>query len=61
MSIINRLKSLFKGENEEEETDINYDVSNTSDDVQVTSSQIENDWISCLVKILIPPCDYFSF
>ena len=43
MSIINRLKSLFKGENEEEETDINYDVSNTSDDVQVTSSQIENE------------------
>ena len=43
MSIINRLKSLFKGENEEEETDINYDVSNTSDDVQVTSSQIEKE------------------
>ena len=43
MSIINRLKSLFKGENEEEETDINYDISNTSDDVQVTSSQIENE------------------
>ena len=37
----NRLKSLFKGENEE--TDINNDVSNTSDDVQVTSSHIENE------------------
>ena len=41
MTIINRLKSLFKGDNEE--TDINNDVSNTSDDVQVTSSQIENE------------------
>ena len=41
MTIINRLKSLFKGENEE--TDINNDVSNTSDDVQVTSSHIENE------------------
>ncbi len=37
MSIINRLKTLFKGDNEE--TDINNDVSNTSDDVQVTSSK----------------------
>ena len=41
MSIINRLKSLFKGDNEG--TDINTDVSNTSDDVQVTSSQIEKE------------------
>ena len=41
MTIINRLKSLFKGDNEE--TDINNDVSNTSDDVQVTSSHIENE------------------
>ena len=41
MTIINRLKSLFKGENEEK--DINNDVSNTSDDVQVTSSQIETE------------------
>ncbi len=41
MSIINRLKSLFKGDNEE--SDINNDVSNTSDDVQVTSSQIKNE------------------
>ncbi|MBO6111185.1 MAG: 4Fe-4S dicluster domain-containing protein, partial [Methanobrevibacter sp.] len=37
MSIINRLKTLFKGDNEE--TDINNDVSNTSDDVQVASSK----------------------
>ena len=41
MSIINRLKTLFKGDNEE--IDINADVSNTSDDVQVTSSQIEKE------------------
>ena len=41
MSIINRLKSLFKGDNEE--SDINTDVSNTSDDVQVTSSITENE------------------
>ena len=41
MSIVNRLKSLFKGDNEE--SDINNDVSNTSDDVQVTSSQIKNE------------------
>jgi heterodisulfide reductase subunit C len=38
MSIINRLKHLFKGENDNEEEDINTDVSNTSDDVEVTSS-----------------------
>ncbi len=37
MSIINRLKTLFKGDNEE--SDINSDVSNTSDDVKVTSSK----------------------
>ena len=37
MSIINRLKSLFKGENEEK--DISNDVSNTSFDVEVTSSK----------------------
>ena len=41
MSIINRLKTLFKGENEE--IDINADVSNTSDDVQVTSSKTESE------------------
>ncbi len=39
MSIINRLKSLFKGDNEKEEADINNDVPNTSDDVEVISSQ----------------------
>ncbi|MBR6024311.1 MAG: CoB--CoM heterodisulfide reductase subunit C [Methanobrevibacter sp.] len=43
MSIINRLKSLFKGDNEKEEADINTDVSNTSDDVEVISSQIEKE------------------
>ena len=43
MSIINRLKTLFKGDNEKEEADINTDVSNTSDDVEVTSSQIEKE------------------
>ena len=37
MSIINRLKSLFKGDNEV--TDINADVSNTSNDVKVASSK----------------------
>ena len=43
MSIINRLKSLFTGDNEKEVKDINADVSNTSNDVEVTSSQIVND------------------
>ena len=43
MSIINRLKSLFKGDNENEETGISNDVSNTSNDVEVTSSEIVND------------------
>ena len=41
MSIINRLKSLFKGDNEE--SDVNDDVINTSDDVQVTSSKTESE------------------
>ena len=52
MSIINRLKSLFKGENEE--TDINAGVPNTSDDVQVTSSKIENDPIVSGTKTTAP-------
>ncbi len=39
MSIINRLKTLFKGD--KEESGINNDVSNTSYDVQVTSSKKE--------------------
>ncbi|MGN0176241.1 MAG: CoB--CoM heterodisulfide reductase subunit C [Methanobrevibacter sp.] len=42
MSIINRLKSLFKGNIDNEETDINNDVSNTSNDVKVTSSQMKD-------------------
>ena len=46
MSIINRLKSLFKGENEEEGTDINYDVSNTSDDVEVTPGRTKGISVS---------------
>ena len=37
MSIINRLKTLFKGD--KEATDINNDVSNTSDDIKVASSK----------------------
>ena len=41
MSIINRLKSLFKGDMDKEESDINNDVSNTSNDVEVTSSKME--------------------
>ena len=41
MSIINRLKSMFTGDNEE--SDVNDDVINTSDDVQVTSSKFENE------------------
>ena len=41
MSIINRLKSLFKGDMDKEESDINNDVSNTSNDVKVTSSKME--------------------
>ena len=38
MSILKRLKTLFGQEKDREEQDINNDVSNTSDDVQVTSS-----------------------
>ena len=45
MSIINRLKSLFKGDNEKEETGIKNDVSNTSNDVKVTSSQIVEETV----------------
>lgn len=41
MSIINRLKSLFKGDMDKGESDINNDVSNTSNDVEVTSSKME--------------------
>ena len=39
MSIVNRLKHLFKGANNKEEKDIKADVSNTSNDVEVTSSK----------------------
>jgi heterodisulfide reductase subunit C len=51
MTIINRLKSLFKGDNEE--TDINNDVSNTSDDVQVTSSKIETETVVSATKTVV--------
>ena len=54
MSIINRLKSLFKGDNEKEEADINNDVINTSDDVQATSSQIVNDDVVSGTKTTVP-------
>ena len=54
MSIINRLKSLFKGDNEKEETDISNDVSNTSNDVEVTSSEIVNDPIVSGTKTTEP-------
>ena len=53
MSIINRLKTLFKGENEKEE-DINTDVSNTSADVEVTSSKNVNDTIVSGTKTTVP-------
>ena len=54
MSIINRLKSLFTVENDNEEEGINNDVSNTSDDVEVTSSQIVNDDIVSGTKTTVP-------
>lgn len=54
MSIINRLKSLFTGENDKEEKDISNDVSNTSDDVQATSSQIVNDDVVSGTKTTVP-------
>ena len=57
MSIINRLKSLFTGENDKEEKDISNDVSNTSDDVQVTSSQIVNDDVVSGTKTTVPRDD----
>lgn len=50
MSIINRLKSLFKGNADKEETDINNDVSNTSNDVEVTSSQKTEETIVSVVE-----------
>ncbi len=54
MSIINRLKSLLTGETDNEEKDIRNDVSNTSDDVQVTSSQIVNDDVVSGTKTTVP-------
>ena len=57
MSIINRLKSLFKGDNEKEETGINNDVPNTSNDVEVTSSKTVNDPIVSGTKTTEPISD----
>ena len=57
MTIINRLKSLFTGETDKEEKGINNDVSNTSDDVQVTSSQIVNDDVVSGTKTTVPRDD----
>ena len=54
MSIINRLKSLFTGDMENEEKDINTDVSNTSNDVKVTSSEIVNDDVVSGTKTTVP-------
>ena len=54
MSIINRLKSLFTGDMENEEKDINIDVSNTSNDVKVTSSEIVNDDVVSGTKTTVP-------
>ena len=54
MSIINRLKSLFGAEKDKEEQDINNGVSNTSDDVQVTSSNNLNDTIVSGTKTTVP-------
>ena len=54
MSILNRLKTLFKGENDTEVEDINADVSNTSDDVEVTSSQIVNDDVVSGTETTVP-------
>ncbi len=54
MSIINRLKSLFGPEKDKEKQGINNDVSNTSDDVQVTSSNNLNDTIVSGTKTTVP-------
>ena len=54
MSIINRLKSLFTGETDKEEKDISNDVSNTSDDVQVTSSKTVKDDVVSGTKTTVP-------
>ena len=51
MSIINRLKTLFKGEKDTEEKDIKTDVSNTSDDVEVTSSKIVEKSVTLEIEI----------
>ena len=52
MSIINRLKSLFKGDTGE--SDIKNDVSNTSDDIKVTPSKTVDDPIVSGTKTTVP-------
>ena len=54
MSILNRLKTLFKGENDTELEDIKADVTSTSDDVEVTSSKIVNDDVVSGTKTTVP-------
>ena len=53
MSIINRLKTLFGAEKVKKKQDIHNDVSNTSDDVQVTSSNRFNNTIVSGTKITV--------
>ena len=52
MSVINRLKSLFKGDTEKSNT--NNDVSSTSVDVKVTSSKTVDDPIVSGTKTSVP-------
>lgn len=57
MSIINRLKSLFKGDNEKEETNITDVVSDTSNNAEVTSPQKVDDPIVSGTKTTVPMND----
>ena len=52
MSVINRLKSLFKGDTDKSNT--NNGVSNTSNDVKVTSSKTVDDPIVSGIKTSVP-------
>ena len=54
MSIINRLKTLFKGDADKKLKDISNDVSNTSNDVKATSSKKVNDPIVSGTKTSAP-------
>ena len=55
MSILNRLKSLFKGINEE--NDVKNDVINTSSDVKIASSNNLNNSVVSGTKITVPISD----